>query len=226
MLWASCVILVLVAIGIRSEQPYFKIATTALAVVVLAYLMEGKLAACISGAIYAALMAWICHSEGFYAMMIFNSCCSLPLNIIAFFTWRKNQHGKTVAVLTMSAMKLLAVLAVTLVVCGITYLILRKTDSTVPLTVSLLDSLCLSASAVGTVLLSLRYLEQWYFFIAANVTFCTLWIIKTLDNSANLNFAILALIFVVLNIMSLIAWRKMERAQRQSANAVQEEVSA
>jgi len=70
LLWASFAILVLLASGVLSRQTPEKIAISSFAIVMLAYLMEGKLAGCGCGVIYATLMTWVFYSETIASLQV------------------------------------------------------------------------------------------------------------------------------------------------------------
>ena len=196
--------------GLLSGQAYPEIAVSAFSVVTLMYLVEGKLTGCVCGMVYCIFYAAICFSKGFYGLMAFQIFVAVPMYIVSLFTWKKNKHGDTVAVRKMSWKKLSLVFVIALAGFAGAYFILGKAGSSS----ALFDGLIISLGTLGTLLLSMRYVEQWYFNIGANATVLTLWIYKSLEDISNLNFAICAFVFVVSNIMALISWIKMEKAQR------------
>jgi len=81
---------------------------------------------------------------------------------------------------------------------------------------AVVDGFTLPLATMGIILLSLRYVEQWYFNLAANAAVLTLFIVAALADVSNLSFVISSLVFAVSNVMALISWVKMERAQRRS----------
>ena len=134
----------------------------------------------------------------------------LPVYIVSLFTWKKHRRGDIVEVRKLSPKKLILLLIVFAAGFGCAYLILRAAGSSD----AFFDGLTISLGTCGTLLLALRYVEQWYFNLAANITILILWSIAAASDISNLNFVICTSVFVVSNIMALISWLKMERAQK------------
>jgi len=214
LVFAGLAAFILTICGILSKQAYTETAVSVFAVVMLMYLVEGKQVGCVFGIAYCIIYAAICFSKGFYGLMLFNILIGLPMYTVSLFTWGKNKHGDTVAVRKLTPKKLTLVLAAALIGFGCMYLILKAAGSSN----AFFDGLILPLGTVGMLLLSLRYIEQWYFNIAANITGLMLWIAATISDISNLNFVICTSVFVVSNIMALVSWLKMERQQRHNLN--------
>jgi nicotinamide mononucleotide transporter PnuC len=211
LIFALAAIAVITGSGFLSGQPYAEIAISAFSIVTLMYLVEGKPAGCVFGALYCTAYTVVCYAKGFYGLMFFNAFFAFPMYIIGIFTWNANKKGENVAARKLSAKKLLMVLAAAAVVfCG-AYFICKATGSSN----ALFDALTLSLAAVGTLLLALRYVEQWYFNLAANLAVLVLWLIAAISDISNINFVICTSVFVVSNVMALISWLKMEKKQNE-----------
>ncbi|MCL2813421.1 MAG: nicotinamide riboside transporter PnuC [Oscillospiraceae bacterium] len=212
LLFAFVSAVIMTVCGLLFGQEYMEIAISAFSVVMLMYLVEGKRAGCACGVIYCVCYSLICFSKGFYGLMVFNLVVGLPMYIVSLFTWKKHKSGDTVSVRRLSPKSLALVLAGAAAGFGCAYLILMAAASSN----AFFDGLTLSLATFGTLLLSLRFVEQWYFNLAANITGLILWIFAALADIANLNFVICTFVFVVSNIMALASWLKMERMQRNS----------
>ena len=209
--FALVAIAILTASGLLFRQAYAEIAVSAFSMVMLMYLVEGKPAGCVFGAVYCLAYSVVCYTRGFYGVLAFNVLFAFPTYIVSIFTWNSNKCGDTVAARKLPAKRFLAALAAFPVVFGGAYLVLRAVGSSN----AVFDALTLSLAAFGTLLLALRYVEQWYFNLAANLAGLGLWIMAAAKDISNLNFVICTSVFVVSNAMALVSWQKMERMQNE-----------
>ena len=209
-MFAIVAVFVIALCGVFSKQALAEIAVSAFSVVMLMYLVEGRRTGCFCGVAYCAFYAAVCYTKGFYGLMAFNLIFALPMYILSLFTWKKHKHKNTVAVRKLQKKQLALVLAAALAGFGLAYLILKAAGSFN----AFFDGLTLSLAAFGTLLLALRYVEQWYFNLAANLASLMLWIAAAVADASNLNFVICTSVFVVSNIMALVSWHKMEHLQK------------
>ena len=211
--FAFAAAVILIICGILSGQAYYETAISVFSVVMLMYLVEGKRAGCVCGIIYCVLYAIVCFSRGFYGLASFNFFFAMPMYTASLFTWSKNKSGdtNTVAVRRFSHKNLAFVIAGAFILFGCAYMILKLAGSSG--STAVFDGLTLSFAAFGTVLLALRFVEQWYFNLAANATVFTLWVFAAVRDVSNLNFVICAAVFVVSNAMALFSWLKMAKLQ-------------
>ena len=196
--------------GFLFKQAYTETAVSVFSVVMLMYLVEGKRTGCACGVVYCVAFTAVCYTKGFYGLMVFNMLVALPMYIISLFTWKKHSRGETVAVRRLPFKKLILFSAAVSAGFVCAYLILGAAGSSN----AVFDGLTLSLGAFGTLLLSLRYIEQWYFNLAANITALIMWIIAAAADISNLNFVICTSVFVVSNVMALVSWIKIERIQK------------
>jgi len=210
LLFALVAIVIITACGFIVGQAYLEIAVSALSIIVLMYLIEGKWAGCVCGIVFCVLYSIVCYSKGFYGLTVFHVFVALPMYVVSLYTWIKNRHGDTVAVRRLSLKKLALVVAAAAAGFGCAYLILSAAGSSN----AIFDALTLSLATFGTLLLSLRYVEQWYFNLASNTTVLILWAVAAAADVSNLGFVIATAIFVASNVMALVEWIRMERAQR------------
>jgi len=193
--------------GFLSSQPIFEIMISVFSIVTVVYISEGKLAGCVCGMIFCAAYITISYSRQLYGLMIFEIFIAIPLYFVSLFTWKKNQNRGAVAVKRLSVKKLIFVIAITFIGYWCAFLLLTTIGSSD----IVFDSLTLVLATAGMTLLSLRYVEQWYFNIASNVSIAILWVFKLAESISNLNFFISAVIFVICNIIGLLSWRRLER---------------
>ena len=196
---------VVVICGVLSAQIYYEVMLSVFSIVTIVYIVEGKLVGCVCGAVYCAASAAISYSRQLYGLMLFQIVFAVPLYIASIFTWKKNQNKSAVEVKRLPLGKLAFVITAAAAAYGGVFFLLKAIGSTnIPI-----DSLTLILSISGMVLLSLRYIEQWYFNLAANISVVVLWAFKIAESLTNINFMIIAIISTGLNILGLVSWVKM-----------------
>lgn len=196
-----------IACGLLSAQKFYEIIISVFSIITIIYISEGKIAGCACGMVYSVAYAAVCFSRQIYGLSVYMILIILPLYAISLFTWKKNQNKGAVEVKRLPAVKLILVLAASFIIYWGIFFLLRAVGSSN----IVFDSLTLVFGISGMTLLSLRYVEQWYFNIASNVSVSVLWVFKSVESISNLNFLIVAVIFVVSNVIGLVSWRKMEK---------------
>lgn len=200
--------------GLLSKQEFYEIAVSALAVVTIIFLSEGKTIGCILGTVYSVAYAAVCFSRQLYGLAFFMAFLVLPLYVISLFTWKKNQNKGAVEIKRLSAAKLILVIAASVAgYCCIFFVLGKVGSSNAPL-----DSLTIVFGMAGMVLLSLRYLEQWYFNIASNAAAVVIWAVKSFESASNLNFLIAAAVFVASNVIGLVSWFRLNKKTGDQKN--------
>ena len=199
-----------IACGALSAQKFYEIMLSVFSIITIAYISQGKVTGCVCGIIYSAAYAAVCFSRQIYGLAVFMILLVVPLYIISLFTWKKNQNKGAVEVKRLPAAKLVLVLIASFAGYWCIFFLLGAVGSSDVL----FDSLTLVFGISGMTLLSLRYVEQWYFNIASNVSVSLLWLFKSLEDASNLNFMVVAVIFVASNVVGLVSWIKMEKMEK------------
>ena len=208
---------VIIVSGILSKQVFYEILISLFSVITILYIIEGKLIGCVFGIAFCAAYAVVCYSRELYGLMLFQICMGMPMYAVSVFTWKKNQNSQnkgTVAVKRLPLKKLGLIIGTAFIgYWGILALLTAINSSN-----AAIDGLTLAFGICGMILLSLRYVEQWYFNIASCASVMILWIIKSIEDISNLNFLIVAIIYVTSNTIGLISWLKMDKTNKIDKN--------
>ena len=127
----------------------------------------------------------------------------IAMTVYGYINWRylKNKDDKPRTVTHFERRYILPWTVATLALWGLIYfLLVRFTDSRVPLT----DSLTTALSFVGCWALARKYLEQWLIWIVVDVITCALYFYKGIPFKASLYG-----LYVIIAVAGYIKWRKM-----------------
>ncbi|MGZ9585811.1 nicotinamide riboside transporter PnuC [Paenibacillus marinisediminis] len=124
--------------------------------------------------------AYLSYTNGLFGEVMLNLLFFVPMNVIGFIMWKKNQQGGK---LTMRQMNIRGVLMVILA-CVIGSAGLGFGLSFIPTQNSpYIDATTTILSIIATFLMVRRYKEQWLVYIILNIFTVLLWIIRTIDGS-------------------------------------------
>lgn len=127
----------------------------------------------------------------------------IAMTVYGYINWKylKNKDDKPRTVTHFEHRYILPWTVATLALWGLIYfLLVRFTDSRVPLT----DSLTTALSFVGCWALARKYLEQWLIWIVVDVITCALYFYKGIPFKASLYG-----LYVIIAVAGYIKWRKM-----------------
>ena len=78
-----------------------------------------------------------------------------------------------------------------------------------------LDSTSQIINICGIILVAIRFRECWYIWLANNIIDLSIWIINVLKGTANCEMALItSIMYLVMNIIGLILWIKIEHKQK------------
>jgi nicotinamide mononucleotide transporter len=153
----------------------------------------------------AFLYMYICYTSGIYADIAINACFAVT-SAWGWIVWRRNKGEPGFAVEFLKPEQLAgyagAVVGLTVV---ISFLLRRYTDSTVYIA----DALTTSLGLVAQVLVIRKKIENWYFWMAANVVCVPLYYSKGLYPSA----ALWAIMFFF-SLSGLLLWLRKYRCEQ------------
>lgn len=138
-------------------------------------------------------------------------CVNLPSMIIGLVGWIRNEKkGKEEDNLkSMSGKKLALFVFLTLAAAGVFTYILYLLDGTLFYIDGIFSAMCM----VGVILASKMYIEQYYFFMPANVLGIVLYVILCFKDMSNLPYVITNIIFTIVSVIGYINWRKLKKEQ-------------
>ena len=85
-----------------------------------------------------------------------------------------------------------------------------------------LDSTSQIINICGVVLVAIRFRECWYVWLANNIIDLTIWIVNIIKHTPNCEMALItSIMYLVMNIIGVIAWIKIERKQKKLNNTAE-----
>jgi len=202
----------LIACGALTRQPWYETLLSVYSVLTLMVLAEGRRAGPACGMFYCLGYGALFFSKQIYGLAAFNTVFGFPVYLASLIAWRKHMSGRAVQPKKLSPKGWALALGAGIASFAGIYLLLRALGSQG----ALWDSLSLSLVGPGLVLLLLRYVENWVFNLAGNLVVLILWVLNTIENTANLSFVLIAAIQVTTNAMGLVTWLKLERRTRHA----------
>lgn len=136
---------------------------------------KGKRSGFLFGLVNVAGYAFVSYHNQYYGEVMLNVLFYVPSNIAAYVLWAKHKDdergGKEVKAKALGALQLaLACLAVTVTTVGYHFLLEALGGA-----MTMLDGASTILSIFATVLMALRYSEQWFFWIIVDVITVALW---------------------------------------------------
>ncbi len=152
---------------------------------------------------------------GYYQHIWLNATVCLTINIpsmiIGLIGWLKNEKsGKEDDNLKhMSKRSLWIMITLSLVVAGVFTYILYLLDGNLFYIDGIFSALCV----MGVVLASKMYIEQYFFFMPANIIGIILYVILCFQDMSNLPYVITNIIFTIVSFMGYANWKKLSHNQ-------------
>ena len=187
--------------GLFGKDKWYNILFSALAVVYLLLLTEGRRCGYLLCCIYAVGYAVISLRTGFYATAAFHGLFLFPVSVYRFFVLSK-KSGRAAAIKMLSFKAWMACPALSV---GL-YFLLRKTGDVQPL----LDSVILSLSLLTSAMMFGNYREMWWFNLAASALYVVMWLTEFFSSGTGLSFAVMQTVVSVINIKGIVDWKKLK----------------
>ena len=163
---------------------------------------NGKILTFLFGLIDVTIYGVMCFIGGKYGNAAMHILYFLPMQFVGFFQWKKrgaDVQSKPEARRFSSRQWLLFSLIFLLASCAL-YLVLCQFDrsgaESFLRTAVLMDAIATVCNIIGQFLLSTAYAEQWYFWIAVNVSTIVMWVL-TLRGASDSDAASYALIYII-----------------------------
>ena len=180
------------------------------------YMALGKWINYVYGILVTITYTYICTINGLYGWLIFSIIFYLPVQIYGIINWFKNKNGNEVKMKSFT-------LKNSIIICTLILLfsvILGTLLSLIPSqNLAFLDSTSQIINICGVILVSIRFRECWYIWLANNIIDLSIWIINVLKGTANCEMALItSIMYLVMNIIGLICWIKIEKQQKNTEN--------
>lgn len=154
--------------------------------------------------IYGAM----CLMDAKYGNAALHILYFLPMQFIGFFQWRKRgaeSSGKLQA-RRLTGRQWLAYGALFLAGLLVSYIVLAHFDnsesSSFIKTIVLMDAFSMMCNILGQMLMSMAYMDQWYFWIGVNISTVVMWSLTLMRSGDSSSFAVIYLVkysFYLLN---------------------------
>ena len=150
------------------------------------------------------------HFSAISALLI-----SSPIQIISFFTWKKNSKDKKVIFKRMSPVVLISTIAIILGGWALCYFLLAPffSDATFPV----LDTLTFAIGTVCTIIVALRFIESQYINIISCLIQLVLYIIISVRDPSNISYIVISAYNLYRVAEAAISWTKQYLGQKNAA---------
>jgi nicotinamide mononucleotide transporter len=131
-----------------------------------------------TGLINSLLYSYIAYSNGLFGEVYLNLFFYLPMNIVGIVLWRNKLKDMIVAMRKLSLFQTLCIVTGALVsIFFLGYLLALNPAQNTPY----IDASTNVLGVMATILMVMRYREQWLLYISLNVLTITMWILRTVD---------------------------------------------
>ena len=207
---AVCTLAILIPSLISGDSAMAVISATCGAISVV-LTGKGKLGTYIFGGIQCALYAIISYKATFYGETLLNVFYLLPLEVVGFLSWKKNMNSANAEVVkrAMSWRQRIfwaLILAAGTITMG---LVLKHFNDAMPF----MDAFTTVGTMIAFVLTVKRYSENWWIWIAINVSTVIMWIKNVADGGENASIATLLMwsVYLVNSVIMMIRWQREAR---------------
>ena len=182
------------------------------------YMAMGKWQNYIFGILFTLTFAYICTINGLYGWLIFSIIIYFPIQIYGIINWFKNKQDEKVKMKSFTLKNSLIICCTTIIGSGILGFLLSLIPSQ---NLAFLDSTSQIINICGVILVSLRFRECWHIWLANNIIDLIIWIINVAKNTTNSSMALItSVMYLVMNIIGLISWIKIEKKQKAKNNLI------
>lgn len=209
--WLIIFTLINVAVLIYSKEGILGFTASVTGMLSVILVAKGKISNYYFGIINVVIYGFISYNSKYYGEAMLNILYFLPMQIIGFMMWRKNNvnidESKEVKAERMTAKEIIlwSVLSgIAVIVYGI---ILKKLNNTLPMA----DSFTTVLSVTAMILMVKRYIEQWIVWIMIDIVAIYMWLFIKSDY----NITIMWTAYLVNAVYGLYNWAKLYRRERE-----------
>lgn len=206
------IVLVSVAFAIIFNDYIWGLSTLIFGFLNAYYMANGKWYNYIFGILFSITYAIVCYFNGLFGFAIFTILAYTPIQMIGLIKWFKKTEDKTVKVRSLSVgWGILISLGVVALSAGVGFLLTLIPGQNL----AFLDSASQMINLAGIFLLTFRFRESWYVWLANNTIDLAIWIINTVKNTQSAPMMlVLSVMYLAMNVYGLIAWIIIERKQK------------
>ncbi len=180
------------------------------------YMALGLVANYIMGLGFAAVYGYIGFSSGLYGLAIFMIIITTPMQIYGIVNWIKHRGEDAVLVKSLNLKN--SIIVTISVIAGSA--LLGYLLSLIPTqNFAFLDSTSQIINVCGVLMMMLRYRESWYVWLVNNVIDLVIWILFVARGGMYAELTLItSIMYLVMNIIGIIAWVRIERKQKTPKN--------
>lgn len=176
--------------GQQTELWYliFKTIPTLVTLAVQILLIAANRYSFLLGGLNSILYGVVYFIEGVPFSAAFAFLVSLPIQIYSFFHWKNNTKSGQVSLRWMSTKGRIITVAATVGMWAICYFWLSRY---MVMKIPMCDTITFALGVIVTVLSARRYIESQYLSFISSCVSLVMWIVLTLQNPSNINYAII-----------------------------------
>ena len=205
-------IIMSIIFGIASGDYFFGTITLIFGFLNAYYMVIGKWYNYIYGILFALCYAYMCGRNGLFGWVFFTFVFYVPFQVLGMISWFKNKKNDVVEMRSLNFKK--ATLVCGFIVVG--SLLFGYLLSLIPSQhLSFLDGTTQMFNVFGIFLSLFRLREAWYVGLINNFLDLLIWIINDANyNSDSYMMLVVSVVYLVLNIVGIIEWIKIEKEQK------------
>jgi len=216
-IWLTAFTAVAIMLSILSKDNMFGFSVFISGVLCVVLAAKGNIWTYYFGMYNSIAYAWLSYGNGLYGETMLNALFFVPMNVIGWAAWRKKMDNNTVIMRKMSwkmfGLSYLICLTGT-VVYGY-WLSTFKNQNT-----AYIDAFTNCASIIATIIMTLRYREQWIFYISINVFSVIMWSFRLANGSENAaTIVVMWSAYLVNSIYGFYVWDKGYKAMSSDKQA-------
>lgn len=187
-------VLIILLAGILVKDVWYKIIISIMGILFNALVSIGKRQGFIVGVCYAILYGLMSYAEGLYASAIFMLLVQVPMGMISFSTWKKQNSDKTVTMDSLSTKARVSWSAMLVFSNIIIFFILKKVNGSG----AIFDSFFFATSLISCILLSQKKKEAYFVIMLSGLGGTALWLYQLVTTSDGISVLLLNF-FVCIN---------------------------
>ncbi len=182
LVWLATFSVVAIIITVLSHDTLFGFSVFFTGIICVVLAAKGHIATYLFGmynTLGYAYLSWVNHLNGEMAL---NLCFFVPMNVVGYFMWKNRLDGVIVQMRGLPVKILLLVIAVCAIgSAGLGFSLAQIPAQNTPY----IDAITVTLSIIATILMVLRYKEQWLVYIVLNIFTVIVWIFRYLDHAEN-----------------------------------------
>ncbi len=174
-IWLISFSLIAIAVSTVSKESAFNFSVFLTGVLCVVLAAKGNIWTYIFGLYNTSAYAYLSYTNGLFGEMGLNLFFFVPMNVIGYIMWRKHLTGQVVDMKKLDAVTNSLIMAGCVAgIVGLGYLLSLIRGQNTPY----IDATTNILSVAATLLMVLRYREQWVLYFVLNVFTVIMWVIR------------------------------------------------